>query len=404
MQQKIVWKKITHAINKDNDLLMMYRPCPICKHDNSKTVLTLDNFQFFTDSDSPKQTDIIQKQCQNCGAIYLNPCYSKKGFSILFKEAGQSYGSTTQRPNEQSQWLKKHNLLHPHVTVMDIGCGIGNLLASLPENISKIGVDIDNASIEYARTQHETINFVCSDFEDIEINQTVDVITMYHVLEHLANPLETLQRLFHISEDTTKLVVEVPIIENGLTNDINGFFSVQHLTHFSRNSFKNILTLSGWQVLEWDEQKDYNGCRVLAQKTKSSKTINTDYTQQSLVYMYLEKWYNSISIAEKRLQNIDTKYCLIWGGGMHLEFIYQISSLFHKDIEFIIVDKDKTKQNKTWRGINIYDPSIISDIQNKDFYCIASSYRNQESIKHELIDYGFDEKRIVTLYDYVNVY
>lgn len=405
MKEKIIWNKVNHSINKNNDLLMFYRPCPICKKDNEKTVLMLDNFQFFTDSIQPKQVDIIERQCQNCGAIYLNPCYSKEGFGILFKEAGQSYGSTTQRPLEQMEWLRRYDLLRPNSKIMDIGCGRGNFLASLPANVSKIGVDIDEASIDYAQNKHQGIRFVCSAFEEIEIDQSIDVITMYHVLEHLANPLETLQRLFDISDDETKLVVEVPILENGLTNDINGFLSVQHLTHFSRNSFRNILALSGWQVIAWDEQKDYNGCRVLAKKTSnSSTTIHKDYTQKMLLFKYLSNWYKSICRVEEKLQKINTPYCLIWGGGMHLEFIYQISSLFDKNIKFIIVDKDKTKQNKKWRGINICDPSILSDIKNKDFYCIASSYRNQESIKKELTNYGFDERYIITLYDHVNVY
>ena len=410
MKEKIIWNKVNHSINKNNDLLMLYRPCPICKKDNKRTVLTLDNFQFFTDSVQPKQVDIIEQQCQNCGAIYLNPCYSKEGFGILFKEAGQSYGSTTQRPLEQMEWLRRYDLLLPNSKIMDVGCGRGNFLASLPANVSKIGVDIDKASIDYAQSKHQGIRFVCSAFEEIEIDQSIDIITMYHVLEHLANPLETLQRLFDISDDETKLVVEVPILENGLTNDINGFLSVQHLTHFSRNSFRNILALSGWQVIAWDEQKDYNGCRVLAKKTNNSPTtIHKDYTQKILLFKYLSNWYKSICRVEEKLQKINTPYCLIWGGGMHLEFIYQISSLFNKNIKFIIVDKNKTKQNKTkqnkkWRGINICDPSILSDIKNKDFYCIASSYRNQESIKKELTNYGFDEKYIITLYDYVNVY
>ena len=61
---------------------------------------------------------------------------------------------------------------------------------------------------------------------------------MFHVLEHLKNPLETLINILKSAHQTTYLLIEVPILENGFTNDINGFFSAQHLTHFSRQSLK----------------------------------------------------------------------------------------------------------------------------------------------------------------------
>ena len=76
----------------------------------------------------------------------------------------------------------------------------------------------------------------------------------------------------------------------------------------------------------------------------------------------------------------------------------------NKDIEFIIVDKDKNKQGKTWRGIEIHDPDIIPGLINPKNTYIASSYRNQNDIKDALINYGVAEEAIITLYDHINVY
>ena len=77
-----------------------------------------------------------------------------------------------------------------------------------------------------------------------------DTITMYHVLEHLPRPVEVLKKLSVQSQNQQqKSLVEVPIIENGNTNDINGFFSIQHTTHFSANSLLNcIIALAGWKI------------------------------------------------------------------------------------------------------------------------------------------------------------
>ncbi len=402
---EVNWKYIDVKNNSNDKLLLESRVCPICGNYQSRTILTLDNFQFFSDSDTaPKQVTIQEQICTNCNAIYLNPCYTNEGFNILFEEAGQSYGSTIQRPTEQYEWINKRVDLTNDSSILDIGCGSGHFLASIPLPLHKTGVDIDKQSIEIAKQKNSNITFICSPFETLEYNKKVDVITMFHVLEHLQKPLQTLKRLHLISDTNTKLVIEVPILENGLTNDINGFFSVQHLTHFSRNSFKNILNLSGWRVIDWHEQDDYNGCRVLAQKMEISKDVVLDFTQKSLLYTYLENWYKSINIAEQKLNTIESKKCVIWGGGMHLEFIYQISSLFRKNIQFIIVDKDTNKQNKTWRGIDILDPSIVPEFISEDVTYVASSYRNQDIIKNELLKYGVKDSKIITLYDKIKVY
>ena len=94
---------------------------------------------------------------------------------------------------------------------------------------------------------------------------------MYHVLEHLPRPVEVLKRLRVISSSNTKLVIEVPVLDNGNTNDIHGFFTTQHTTHFSRNSLQNCLLAAGWQIIEEFQTTDYNGFRVLCTPANSEK-------------------------------------------------------------------------------------------------------------------------------------
>lgn len=365
-------------------------------------IIELKNFQFFSDSDSCKQVDIVDVQCKNCLAIYKNPCYSKKGFSILFEEAGMSYGSSEGRPNEQVLWLQKRNILKKGIKVLDIGCGSGNFLRTLSEDIIKIGVDIDKTSIDIAQQKNQDIKFICSDFVDLNYSEDIDLITMYHVLEHLPNPKEVLNRLYELSSDNTNLLIEVPIIENGLTNDINGFFSVQHLTHFSRNSFRNILLSAGWKIIEWEEQKEYNGCRILAIKGEKSDSLNTSNVELSNIYKYLSNWYKSLENVENKIINLENKRYVIWGAGMHLEFLYQVSSLFKSNKDFIIIDSDKNKHNKTWRGICIYSSEILNKLANDDII-IISSYGSQNKIEEFIKDKN-QKIPIVKLYDYLRVY
>ncbi len=399
----IEWRFLQAKKQSNKETLVTYRNCPVCDNNNTNTLLSFENFQFFCDIETVNQADIVQRQCRKCGALYMNPCYSSEGFAILFELAGMSYGQTPQRAQEEVDWLVNRNLLRDNCRVLDIGCGTGKFLSLLPHEVKKTGVDIDKKSIENGRSKYPQIEFICSDFNSLRYEREIDIITMFHVLEHLPTPLETLKNLAQISDKKTHLVIEVPIIENGLTNDINGFFSVQHLTHFSRLSLKNILKKSGWKILEWAEQKDYNGCRVLAKKTKTQEDISYSNEELKNIYNYFPHWYKSLFNVENIIQKIGSKKCIIWGGGMHLEFLYQTTSLFNKKIQFIIVDSDISKQNKKWRGINIYSPEKIKTI-DKNILLVISSYGNQENIYNACVKFGKEDNTIIKLYDYIRRY
>ncbi len=394
--------KITHP--PQDDAYTLKRNCPICNSSENRNILTIDNFQFFCDSNVNKEFSLYEVQCEDCGAVYLNPCFSDKGFEVLAGEAAMSYGSSEVRPNERFLWIQEHHHLDNNNHILDIGCGNGDFLKTLPNNLKKTGVDIDKISIENAQKLNKNIEFICSPFETFTLKERVDLITMFHVLEHLPNPLATLKKLHQVSDENTTLLIEVPIIENGATNDICGFLSALHLTHFSRNSLKNILKLSGWEIIEIYEHNEYNGCRVLAKKSFIDDKFITNNIDFSLPFRYLKSWYSAIDIIENKIEQIQPSKCVIWGGGMHLEFLYQRTSLFRGNHQFIIIDIDSQKQNKKWRGIDIYHPDILNHLmEDKTIIYIPSSYKGQNAIIKSLLHKGIDENSIIQLYDYVRI-
>ena len=415
-KKQIKWSKVDSFIgNSSSDALTYHRPCPICGSLHSKVVLELNDFQFYSDSaTSPKRVNVRENMCFDCFALYLNPCYSSYGFRILFEEAGQSYGSTEGRPQEQIDWLENRDRLKSGFSILDVGCYDGNFLARLPEGLRKMGVDIDGPAIERGRQRHgeQGIRFFLGDFETFKFDgPSPDTITMFHVLEHLPRPVEVLKNLRSISGPGTNLVVEVPILENGKTNDINGFFSVQHMTHFSRKSLANCLALGGWEVVEQIEQPDYNGCRVLAKPAaisgEPSEMVKANPDDAIAAIGYLENWYGAVKDAEEHIKLINpSKQIVIWGGGAHTEFLYQTTSFFqrYRHSDFLIVDSDPLKQGKTWRGITIFSPSMLADCDWAKMALVVSSYGGQESIASAAITVGVPASRVFRFYDSIRRY
>lgn len=412
----IVWSRITTPLpSVNNTSLTASRPCPVCDANNPDTRLLLKSFQFFTDSNvTDKQTDVITVQCKSCGALYMNPVYTRAGFSILFAEAAASYGSSEGRPIEQAQWLADKEDLSTGRSIIDLGCHHGEFLATLPDHLQRTGIDIDREIINTASRKNidKNIQFYASAFTGELPLQPNSIITMLHVLEHLPNPKATLVNLQQQSTPQTRLFIEVPLLEKGHTNDINGFLSVTHLTHFSRSSLRNCINNAGWKILHWDEQQDYNGCRVIAMPDNDRTSMEQPYNDSveheiKECQHYLAHWQQAVrNVVEKIDRLRDSQHCIIWGAGLHTEFLYQLTPLFNANPaqQFILIDSDQQKQGKTWRGISIFSPEALlnSDLGNTPI--VISTYRNQEAVAKQIIKLTGNNANIVRLYEHIRSY
>ncbi len=409
--ERLQWSEVDSFYGNITDKsLVNYRPCPICGSISNRSLLVFDNFQFFSDSVKiPKKVEIREVQCQWCHGIFLNPGYSNLGFDCLFSEAGMSYGATEGRSLEQVHWLKKHGLLQGEEVVLDIGCYEGNFLSTLPIDVRRIGVDIDFLAIERGRAKFDKlgIELIHGRFESFNCSFVPNVISMFHVLEHLPDPYSVLEHLRNIAGSQTKLVVEVPVLEFGRTNDINGFMSVQHMTHFSIHSVQQLLQRAGWSVKIQEQIDGYNGRRIVAVPADKQDNIEGNISDVSEVYGYLGNWYENLENIAKIIDAFpEISRTVIWGAGLHTEFLYQVTPLFQKKngCKYIIVDNDVVKQGKSWRGIPIYSPKVLDSVDWVDCLLVVSSYGGQESIVSSAVGFSVPDNVIYRLYTDVNVY
>lgn len=401
------------AGNHSSPALTMHRPCPICGADRPRLVLELTDFQMYSDSAVlPKRLDVRHVACRSCFAHYMNPVHTAYGFEILFAEAGRSYGSTEGRPGEQVQWLTERGLLAGGRSLLDVGCFEGHFLEVLPEGVSKIGVDIDHAAIERGRERLalQDVELICGDFETFQTERRPDAMTMFHVLEHVTDPVAVLRKLRSLSHDGSSLVVEVPVVEGGAGNDLVGFFTSLHATHFSRRSLANCMRRAGWEPIEiyGADELDYNACRVLARPRGAllqPDEVEGDPADLDAAARTLEAWHAAGRDVNARLRSVArAPRCAIWGGGAHLEYLYQRTALFAgRDRQFTVVDSDPAKHGKTWRGIPISPSDRLPSLVDGETPVIISSYGDQYEIAAAAAGLGIGAAQVVELYDSVSI-
>lgn len=405
---EIEWRQVNSFVAPvQNDRLLSRRPCPICGSDAAgERVWSIDGFQFFSDSPTlPKRVDLSVEQCKACFALALNPCYTMRGLGVLLAEAGHSYGASEDRPHEQVDWLAHRGLLPPAGQLLDVGCYDGTFLGTVPAHTRRVGVDIDLAALERGRARYGTdVEFVHGYFESFDYRGQPDTITMFHVLEHLRDPGAALRKLRTLAHERTRLVVEVPVLDNDEVrqNDVNGPLPVLHLTHFTRASLANCLVRAGWQPVELHRQTAYNGLRVLAAPASIAE-VAPEPADKELASLRLAAWREAIAEVEAALAGVAASCVAVWGAGLHTELLYHLTSLFRdRERRFVVVDRDSLKQNTTWRGVRVYAPDALSELPS-GARVVLSSYSHQPELARELAEIAPDAVPVL-LYRNVNRY
>jgi SAM-dependent methyltransferase len=145
--------------------------------------------------------------------------------------------------------------LSPDSKVLDAGCNNGNFLKELHARVGcrGFGIEMDAAAVRRANA-HPALTVECGEIDErLPHDERYDLATLWHVLEHLPRPVETLRRLRRATKAGGHLVVAVPD-SSGWTARLFGrvWFghdAPRHLTHFTKETLCAALLAAGWRPL-----------------------------------------------------------------------------------------------------------------------------------------------------------
>lgn len=143
--------------------------------------------------------------------------------------------------------ISQNNISSVHI--LEYGCGNGPFIDALVNN------EIRNYIVD-AADLHDTYYEVISkkngfrEFYNLtnqKIDQTYDLITLVHVLEHVDNPVELLNSLSKLLTENGKLLIQVP---NASINPFD-FIIADHLSHFNLENIIKLIQKSNLKLLNY---------------------------------------------------------------------------------------------------------------------------------------------------------
>jgi SAM-dependent methyltransferase len=197
---------------QQNQHITSSMPCNLCGS-HAVSVLSTQSR-----SGGPLQTVI----CNQCGLVWSDPFphdprnYYENDYRVEYKHTYAPQPKHILRAGKVA--LERHrkikHLLTAKLSILDVGTGGGEfayLLSSLDHDVQ--GIEPNKGYGEYSAAEYG-LKLHHSFIQDVDLQeQSFDLITIWHVLEHTEDPSFVLNKLQRLLKPDGTLVVEVPSIE-----------------------------------------------------------------------------------------------------------------------------------------------------------------------------------------------
>jgi 2-polyprenyl-3-methyl-5-hydroxy-6-metoxy-1,4-benzoquinol methylase len=194
--------------------------------------------------------------CQDCGLLYQYP--QPEPDEDLYPEnyavytGGQDFFYKWGL-KKRSQWVTKYK---QHGRLLDIGTGRGDFIAFMRDQRGWEVTGLEpNVTIADRTRRKFNLDVIADTLDKTSFpDRTFDVITMWDVLEHLANPKAALIETRRILRPDGLLILRLPNVDSMDAKLFGkywaGFDSPRHFYVFSRLTLEKMLRVSGFSIRE----------------------------------------------------------------------------------------------------------------------------------------------------------
>lgn len=204
-------------------------------------------------------------ECINCSLVFVDPQPGPKSLPDHYDEHYYRSWLTEQRSKRVKMWERRIQHLEKFKTtgrLLDVGCGEGLFLEiAKRRGWQTTGTEISGFAAEHAAKEAECEVFQ-GELPDARFaDGAFDLVTLWHVLEHVRDPLAYLTEARRILAEDGVLVVAVPNLNNVLMKAAYRFFKGKplrlyepdekelHLFHFSDRTLTRSLNGAGFRVV-----------------------------------------------------------------------------------------------------------------------------------------------------------
>jgi len=233
--------------------------CPVCLNPVTAPALVGTDFLF----ESTSKTFTLYS-CEACRCLFLHPMPDSREIE-RFYPADYWWNARRSGGLKKLESVYRKLALRDHIAfitkaagdrgvdVLDVGCGSGTLLGLLKHRGFRVtGLDFSAEAAAIAEAENG-VDVVVGTLEEAHFPaESFDVVTLFHVMEHVTNPRLVLAQVSRVLKPNGVAILQVPNIESWQFKIFGarwyGLDIPRHVIDYSRNSMLKLLADSGFIV------------------------------------------------------------------------------------------------------------------------------------------------------------
>ncbi len=251
--------------------------CPVCEGTSFSKHSTVNDHMV-----SQEDFDIVQ--CDQCSFLITSPRPADDMLGKYYESEDYISHSNTKKTlfsrvyqvvrnkavRDKRRWVED---VAAKGKLLDMGCGTGHFLNECRSNGWDVtGVEPSEVARANAKIEHDITPYPSLD--NVDSNQKVDAITMWHVLEHLPDPNAHLQKFNSLLKEGGALVIAVPNYESKDAVHYGKYWAAWdvpiHLWHFKKSTMQMLVEKNGFELVKIRNMKfDSFYVSLLSEKYKS---------------------------------------------------------------------------------------------------------------------------------------
>lgn len=286
---------------KTSSSRITYDKCPVCHSNKISHVLSAKDYTV--------SGELFQVwHCENCQLRFTQDIPQESEIGRYYQAEEYISHSNTSKGlvNRLYQIVRnitlksKKNLIEKlsgksSGNILDIGCGTGEFLGTMKTaGWQTLGLEPDEGARQQAAKNQGVAAKPSEDLFQLEDNQ-YDVITMWHVLEHVHQLDEYLKKIHSLLKENGVLVIAVPNYQSSDADKYQEFWAAydvpRHLYHFSPHAMDHLINRHSFKVDSLNRMPfDAFYVSMLSEKYKTGKVRLV-----SAFFSGLGSWFQNLS-------------------------------------------------------------------------------------------------------------
>ena len=353
------------------------RICPVSGSNRWQPFYKSLSGKIMTGDQRIRNGDLKKIICSDSGVVANESCFTEDEIRLLYGEEyelntlgkEEHFFYTALGPIARSQvffdWIEPH-LPDSFNTLLEIGCGEGNLLArflsKFPEK-NILGLDGSIKASQLAQAKGLNVKQCVINGED-QVPKT-DVLLLINVIEHIEDIPLLISSLKQSLTEGGRIIFCLPI------HDYGGYdiFFAEHVWHFTSEHFKIILKKNGLKILHSDTNHAINHgiglfiCEKTNIKFSDAKVMFSDTILKNLLF-----WRDNFNNLNSYISSNIFKRIAIFGAGELATLFLTFTNLENCKIIACIDDTKMAGEQK--HDIPIYGSQWLMD-NNVDCLMLA---------------------------------